>query len=249
MLTAGYASTLNGSGQGVVHASLEAADRLATRAGLAVSNVVIRGRMHTQEAEIAGALALRGVSLAGFDTDAARAKLERIGWIKTAELQRLWPSTLVVNIVERKPAVLWQDGGVVKAADAGGVVLGEVDAAAYPRLMRVTGEGAPAAARELAAALDFYREVKVMLAAAERISGRRWDLLLSSGTRVKLPETGLGEAVAELGRLLGAQNLPLGDLAVIDLRATGQVALRLKPEAKETRRSLMTSLTARQQGL
>jgi cell division protein FtsQ len=227
-LTMVYATMLNGSIQSLPHASRTAANELAVSAGLSISRIVIHGRTHTPEAEIYTALAAQGQSMLIFDTRAAMTRLEQVGWIKTAELQRLWPSTLVVRIVERQPVALWQDGAVLKAVDAEGVMLGPVEPGAFPRQIRVAGDGAASAAQELTGALAPHKEIKALIAQAERISGRRWDLVLEGGARVKLPESGLGEALAQLGQLIDSQRLPLADLAVMDLRAPSQMALHLK---------------------
>jgi cell division protein FtsQ len=250
-LTMVYATMLNGSIHSLPQASKEAANDLAVNAGLSIGRIVIHGRAHTPEAEIYSALAAQGQSMLGFDTRAAMARLQQVGWIKTVELQRLWPSTLVVRIEERQPAALWQDGAVLKAVDADGAVLGPVAPDTYPRLHRVAGEDAPAAAQELIGALEPYKEIKALLTQAERISGRRWDLVLEGGARVKLPETGLFEALAQLDQLISSQNLPLADLAMRDLRAPAQVALHLKSNAKDARQKVLSSLSAapRQPGL
>jgi cell division protein FtsQ len=250
-LTMVYATMLNGSIQSLPQAARDAANELAVNAGLSISRIVIHGRKHTPEAEVYAALAAQGQSMLIFDTRAAMVRLQQVGWIKTAELQRLWPSTLVVRIVERQPVALWQDGAVLKAVDAEGVMLGPVQPDAFPHQIRVAGDGAAAAAQELTGALEPYKEIKALISQAERISGRRWDLVLEGGARVKLPESGLSEALAQLGQLIDSQRLPLAELAVLDLRAPSQMALHLKTNAKDVRQKVLTSLSAvaRQPGL
>ena len=45
------------------------------------------------------------------DVDAIRSRLLQFGWVKDARVSRRLPDTLVVDIVERTPAALWQNQG------------------------------------------------------------------------------------------------------------------------------------------
>ena len=42
------------------------------------------------------------------DLEDTRARLLRFGWVKEARVSRRLPDTLVVDIVERQPAAIWQ---------------------------------------------------------------------------------------------------------------------------------------------
>ena len=58
------------------------------------------------------------------DLDKARRRLEKEIWVKHVELHRVLPSSLVLRIEERAPAVLLELGGVQMMADGEGVLLG-----------------------------------------------------------------------------------------------------------------------------
>ena len=121
---------------------------------------MVEGHRYLSEAEIDAALGdRRSVSILSYDTEAARARLEHVGWIKSAKVTRLWPSTLVVELEERRPFALWRPNGVVDVAsgapgqmmvvDAEGTVLGPAEPGTFPTLPVVAGAGAPQAARRL----------------------------------------------------------------------------------------------------
>ena len=44
-------------------------------------------------------------------SSAIRARLLRFGWVQDARVSRRLPDTLVIDIVERKPAAIWQNHG------------------------------------------------------------------------------------------------------------------------------------------
>jgi len=55
-----------------------------------------------------------------------RDRLLRYGWVKDARVSRRLPDTLVIDIVERSPAALWQNQGQLALIDSDGVVLDRV---------------------------------------------------------------------------------------------------------------------------
>ena len=127
------------------------------------------------------------------DVSRIRERLLRFGWIKDARVSRRLPDTLVVDIVERTPAALWQDSGQLALIDSDGVVLDRVPVDKMPDLPLLIGPGANSQARGLGALLNDVPTLKPQLASATWIGGRRWDLNFQSGETVALPE---GEAAA-----------------------------------------------------
>jgi len=61
------------------------------------------------------------------DLEAVRDRLEREPWVRTAELRRVLPSSLVVYISERRPAVVLELKGEMMNADEDGVLLDRYD--------------------------------------------------------------------------------------------------------------------------
>ncbi|MDX2263872.1 MAG: FtsQ-type POTRA domain-containing protein [Hyphomicrobiales bacterium] len=225
----GYAAMLSGSMEQATAFTVGAANAAARSAGFEVSKVVIRGRVNASEQALLAALDadVRDSTLF-FDADAARRRIAAIGWVKTVEIQKLWPATLVVAVVERQPVAVWVDGaGAQHAVDERGAVLGPVKAAEMSGLIRVRGEGAAAASKGLADALAPHPRIRAAVVAAERVGRRRWDLLLKSDLRVKLPEDA-PPALAALSDLLADDAAPLAQASAVDLRVAGQAALTRK---------------------
>ena len=69
---------------------------------------------------------------------------------------------------------------------AGGVIT-TIDAEKFAKLPKLVGQGAPEAAGEMVDAVLAHRAVSARVAAYERVSGRRWNLMLNDGVVVKLP--------------------------------------------------------------
>ena len=72
-----------------------------------------------RQREIARMLGIKiGTPMLYVDVDEARARLEALPWVKSAEVRRVWPDRISVHIVERRPVALWQNEGDVVVVDA-----------------------------------------------------------------------------------------------------------------------------------
>jgi cell division protein FtsQ len=127
------------------------------------------------------------------DVEATRQRLLKFGWVRDARVSRRFPDTLVVDIVERRPAAIWQHHGRLALIDMEGVVLEQVKLEAMPDLPIVVGAAANLHASELARLTASAPQLKPMMAGATWVGGRRWDIRFQSGEVLALPE---GEAAA-----------------------------------------------------
>jgi cell division protein FtsQ len=173
-------------------------------AGFTVSGYQIVGLTHMSRAPIDAVVTdelRRAADEAGtdkapqalVDASAIRQRLLQFGWIKDARILRRLPDTLVIDIVERKPAALWQSQGELALIDSDGVVLDRVPVDRMPDLPLLIGPGANGQAQELASLMADVPTLKPQLASATWVGGRRWDLNFQSGETVALPE---GDAAA-----------------------------------------------------
>jgi cell division protein FtsQ len=158
-----------------------------------------------------------------------RRQLLRFGWVKDARVSRRLPDTLVIDIVERTPAALWQSEGRLALIDSEGVVLDRVPVDKMPDLPLLIGPGANGEEEELGRLMTAVPTLKPQLASATWIGGRRWDLNFQSGETVALPE-GEESAKAALMKFarLDKQGGLLGrGIVRFDLRVPGKMIVRL----------------------
>ena len=170
------------------------------------------------------------------DVSAIRERLIGFGWVKDARVSRRLPDTLVIDIVERRPAALWQDKSQLTLIDAEGVVLDKVVISRMPDLPLLIGPGANAHSQELARLMASVPALQPQLASATWVGRRRWDLSFQSGETVALPE-GEKPALAALGKFakLDRSNGLLGRGVVrFDLRIPGKMIVRLPRAPGET---------------
>lgn len=122
------------------------------------------------------------------DLEATRDRLLRFGWIKEARVSRRLPDTLVIDITERRPVAIWQNGGRLSLIDAEGVVLEPVRVEAMPELPLVVGGQANRHLASLATLLSAVPHLRPQVAGATWVGDRRWDIRFQTGETLTLPE-------------------------------------------------------------
>ncbi len=163
------------------------------------------------------------------DVGEIRRRLLAYGWVKDARVSHRLPDTLVIDIVERTPAALWQSEGRLALIDDEGVVLDRVPVDKMPDLPLLIGPGANGEERQLSALMAAVPTLKPQLASATWVGGRRWDLNFQSGEIVALPEgdEAAKAALVKFARADKETGLLGRGILRFDLRKPGQMTVRL----------------------
>jgi cell division protein FtsQ len=215
------------SGEGKSGLWLGRLDGIARAAGFGIDTVVLSGHRYTADSDLYDALSLsESRSLVTFDPARVRLRLEKLPWVASAEITRVYPDRLDIRVAERRPFAVWRrsDGEVL--IDAGGRVLSPINRSTGLGLPHVTGEGAASEARALFDLLARYPSIGPRVLESRRVGARRWSLVLAGGVTVHLPASGEEAALEllstdpDLARLLGAGN------CLIDLRVAGRIGIR-----------------------
>lgn len=206
------------------------------RAGFTVKRVDVVGIHHMDSAPVYKiAFDQRSMAMPLVDVSDIRSKLLHYGWIKDARVSRRFPDTLVIDVVERTPAALWQDNGQLALIDSDGNVIDRVPVDKMPDLPLLIGPGANLREGALTALMTAAPTLKPQLVSATWVGGRRWDLSFQTGETVALPE-GEEEARAALAKFAQhdkSDGLLGHGILRFDLRSwptTGQMIARL-PQA------------------
>jgi len=166
------------------------------------------------------------------DVAAIRQRLLEYGWVKDARVSRRFPDTLVIDIVERKPAALWQDEDRLTLIDADGVVLDRVPVSQMPDLPLLIGKSANTHAVALDRLLNQVPALKAQLVSATWVGERRWDLSFQSGETVSLPEgdQAASSALTRFAKMDKSAGLLGRGILRFDLRIPGKMTVRLPRE-------------------
>ena len=205
------------------------------RAGFQVKKVEVVGADRIDRLKLYDiALAQKDRSMAAVDLEDVRADLMKYGWIKDARVSRRLPDTLVVDIVERTPAAIWQHSGRLSLIDDKGVVLEPVTVATMPDLPLVIGPKANQRSQDLDRLLAEASSLKELLAGATWVGNRRWDLRFRSGETLSLPEGEMEAkaALAKFAHMDGANRLLGRGILRFDMRDPDRFVLRLPHEGQ-----------------
>ena len=206
------------------------------KAGFRVRSVDVTGVQRMDSRPVFQiALDQKSMAMPLVDVASIRQKLLGYGWVKDARVSRRLPDTLVIDIVERTPAALWQDADKLSLIDSDGVVLDKVKVSDMPDLPLLIGPGANAHSGGLNALLADVPSLKPQLESANWIGGRRWDLNFQSGETVVLPEGDdeARQALAKFAKLDKSAGLLGRGIKRFDLRIPGKMIVRL-PQVPET---------------
>jgi cell division protein FtsQ len=160
------------------------------------------------------------------DLDRVRESLEKLPWVREARVERRWPDTLVVSLVEHVPLARWNDTGLVSAS---GQVFVAAVADSLPRLA-----GPDDSSVEVVAAYRRHQDALAPLGlriAELRLSPRRaWRMRLDDGMQLALgrqhTDARLRRFVALYPRLFTAST-PAEAPATVDLRYSDGFAVRM----------------------
>jgi cell division protein FtsQ len=209
-------------------------------AGFNVEDIILEGNERTGAESVFAALGIEiGDSIFAADPAAIRSNLVELPWVTDAIVTRRYPDFISIRLIEKRPFALWQVGSSTVMVERTGKVIEGVAPDFSQRFLLLIGPGAAELAAPILDLLDQQRAVRARLLGVERISERRWDLILDRGIRVRLPELGWEEQLAELEGLIVDQGLLERDLEIIDLRFPDSYIFQLhngdsRPVSRET---------------
>jgi cell division protein FtsQ len=199
-----------------------------TQAGFTVRSVALSGEERTSQSAAQAAISISpGSSIFGVRPDAVRARLLMLPWVADAEVRRHFPDSVSVRLIEKRPFALWRNGTDVVVVERSGAVITKAASGSFGRLPLIAGAGAPESAAPILDVLAGEKATSARLQLIQRVGERRWDLILSGGVTVRLPEEGWERQLAELERLIVEKGILERDIEMIDLRYPDNYVFRL----------------------
>lgn len=196
---------------------------ISRKHGFVVKQVLIRNRVDAPLATIKEALQVKlGDPMVLVSLREARERLEVLPEIRSASVQRMMPDVLSVVLEERLPVARWRQGREEKLLDREGRVLANKDALAYPELPLLMGGDMVFHAPNFLDLCEGEPVICDQVIGAQWVGGRRWDVAMSGGLLVKLPEENAAAAWERLA-MMHNEALLSSHLAVIDLRLSDRI--------------------------
>src|SRR6202167_3161426 len=217
-------------------------DTVANSVALRIAAISLTGSKEVSREEILTTAGVTGrASLLFLDADAARERLMANPWIGDAAVLKLYPDRLPITITERHAFALWQKNGRLSVIAADGTVLEPFVENRYLGLPLVFGRDAERQAKDFLSGGDLYPDIRSALRASILVADRRWDLRLTNGIDVQLPEDDVAAALDRLVELDRDKKLLSRDITVVDLRLPDRVTVRLSDAAAQARDEVLQS--------
>jgi cell division protein FtsQ len=197
-------------------------DSATVAAGFGIADIQVAGEHRTAAADIRSALGFKpGQSMFAIDVEAARENLRKLPWVQDAVIHKHFPNAVSVVVVEKRPFALWLSADQqLSVIDRSGAVIAATDGIEFRNLPHFVGDP-PEGGAELVDAISTHRAIAARIRGMQRISGRRWNLLLDGGVLVDLPEEGWRKELDDLEHLIVDKGVLERDIQEIDLRESG----------------------------
>lgn len=219
-------------------------DLAAKAIGFGVDGVTIVGAKELPEADI---LAASGIttrdSLPFLDVAAVRQRIKEIPMVRDVSVRKLYPSRLLVEVQEREPYAVWQVNGNVQVISKDGMAIDQLADSRVGNLPFVVGEDANLRVPEFLKILDNAGDLRDDVRAGILVAGRRWNVKLTSGLEIKLPEQAPEKAFASFAKVAREMRVLDKDLITVDLRLPDRMVVRLSADAAAARAETLAKKT------
>ena len=190
----------------------------------AIKKISIVGINNLSKEDVLKASGLKyGKNAFNLSVDQIRNNLEQIKWVKSAVVKRTLPSKFEISIVERVPIAYWQNKDQLYLVDANGVCMPTIKQ--FPSLPISRGANANKAIPKFVKILKQFPLIEQQIVFCTFLGNRRWNIDISRGVLVKLPEENVIDALNILLRMGSKDGYFSSDIAVIDLRVPGRVII------------------------
>lgn len=235
-LAFGYGFVRGGHYDAMINEEGTVSDIVARGFGFGLKAITIVGARDLSEKDI---LTASGVSernsLLFINAADVRAKLMKVPLVAEANVRKLYPDRLMIEITEREPFAIWQKEGVLEVISADGTVIDELRDQDFADLPFVVGAGANERVGEFLDLLESAGDLRSKIRAGILVGERRWTLKLTNGLDVKLPEVDAKAALEQFVRIARDMRLLDKDILSADMRMPGRVNVRLSEDAYAAR--------------
>ncbi len=167
--------------------------------------------------------------LLSLDLKTIKEILEQEQWVKRVNLKKVYPSTLVLDIIENDPYAILSDKGKYYLVDIDGTIITEKNKDyELENFIIISGAEAPQALKEIIKELNIhFPELISQLSRLDFIERRRWNITLKNNLLIKFPDTKIDDALLNLNNLFDKEKVLQSNIIEIDLRIEGRASLKV----------------------
>ena len=197
---------------------------------LSITRILVKGAQESLKKEIINLI--ENAATEGFSAlkaQALREKIEDIRKVKKAFVKFSTDGLVIVNVIERKEAVVFFNNDLYEVLDSDGVILSIKQnyegLSSFPLLV---GKDAPTNINALLAIVNEIGSYQSEVLYYEWIGERRWDIHMKSELVFKLPENNLNEGLKVMCMFLRETDKLLKTVVSVDLRNIDKPIIRFR---------------------
>lgn len=229
LFAAGVALFLSPAGSIVQKTTKNVVDLCVQKAHFNLERVVVEGHIRTKLSDVNSKLNLRqGMPIFEIDLEKEKQAVLELPWIETVRIERHLPTQILISVTEKTPIAVWQNKKKYWPIDENGNPILD-DKTLLKNVLLVVGEDAPEHTPELIEHLNKYPEIAEVTRSAVRVGKRRWNLYLNDaekGLEIRLPETGINNALTRLTKFKEEGDILNRDIKVIDLKLPDRLIVK-----------------------
>ena len=197
-----------------------------------VKDIKIAGTEKTNPYELKQILSSNLENLITFDKAHAKSLLEDVGWVKRANIKKIYPNTLSIDIIESDPFAIFYNNQDILLIDIDGEIISpNPDINKYDSLLTVRGEKAEIKLSEIIKEINInFPEVRNKVNGLEFVDKRRWNLFLSNDLLIKLPDKEIDGSLKNLKKLFADKQILDSNIIEVDLRIKGRAVIKVDGE-------------------
>jgi cell division protein FtsQ len=232
--TAIVAATFREDGQGdwynwIVYESKKLVSSVSVESGLVVQEFSISGNRVVPSKVFLESVGIEiGAPMILVDLRDALEVVTRVDWVDSAQVSRQWPNKISIKVVEKAPVAIWETPEGPLFIDERGEVFGDKYMEMFPDLPILRGAGADHRFPELRGVLERSPVVGAEFIGATLLGKRRWDIKMTEGLIVRLPEDEMERAWILFSNHLKRGYLALEGLAVADYTLVDRLVLQFE---------------------
>ncbi|MBV1701356.1 MAG: cell division protein FtsQ/DivIB [Hyphomicrobiales bacterium] len=224
-------------------------DIVARSIGLGITAVIVTTDNGTSGSQLLPVTGInKNSSLLFLNAGSVRDRLMAQPLVQQASVRKLYPDRLVIDVIERKPFAIWQKDGKLSIVSADGTPISTMDNDRFAMLPFVVGEGANLQIQKYSQLLAAAGNLKSRIRSGILVSERRWDLKMTNGVDIRLPEKHPERALQELARLEQSSQVLEKDVISLDFRVPDRMIARLSEGAADARRAQLAKKTKHKVG-
>ena len=194
-----------------------------------IKHIKVIDSQQSKETDIREKISNLSDNLLLLDKQILQNKIEEVPWVKRANIKKIFPNKIQVQVIENDPYAIFLNEGVPFLIDLDGTIITQIsDQSIDTSMIQILGEKANENLESLIKSINIhFPELLNDIKSLEYIELRRWNMKLRRDLKIKFPDEKIDQSIINLKRLFVEQNVSESNIIEIDLRIHGRASVKV----------------------